>query len=254
MWLFGLWIVAGAWAQQDPVADSLAHRVLQSAGGAEVWADTPYVVFSQATEINGVPNRVVRHVWNRKTNQYRMEVPGPAQDPYVILFNVDTRKGKAYWRATELEPLESLKLVAQAYERFVNDTFWLFLPFFLFDSGVQRTLLPDSSSSDSIQVLHLRFTPQERGAPAEEFYLYVSSGKIVQWKYQGPQDAGFRRFEWRDYGHHTTPAGDLVLSIRKRALGHPYEVTTRGIGFPAELSDDWFTDAEAKLLPKSEGP
>lgn len=245
--IFGLWITAGAWAQQDTVADSLARTVLEFAGGAEVWTSIPYVVFSQTSEISGVPNRIVRHVWNRKTNQYRMEIPGPARHPYVILFNTDTRKGKAYWRAEELESLDSSKKVAEAYQRFVNDTFWLFTPFFLFDSGVQRTFLPDSSR-DSIQVLHLQFTQPDQ-APAKEFYLYVYSGKIVQWKYQASQDAVFRRFEWRDYRDHPTPVGNLILSTRKRALGHPYEVVTRGIGFPAELPETWFTDGEAKLVP-----
>ena len=57
-----LLIAPVTWAQQDPVADSLAQQVFEAAGGSSVWANVPYVVFSQATEINRTPNRVIRHL------------------------------------------------------------------------------------------------------------------------------------------------------------------------------------------------
>ena len=239
-------------AQQDSVADSLARRVMEVAGGAETWSQVPYVIFSQAVEINRIPNRVVRHLWNRKTNQYRMELPGPAGQPYVVLFDIDTRQGKVYWDSVELDPGESSVRIEEAFDRFVNDSFWLLAPMMLFDSGVERTFLPDSSNEE-VDVLHLRFTLPDR-APAEEFYLQIdrSSGQIQQWKYRAPADAPdgpFRVFEWREYEHHPTPGGSLILSTRKRAVGKPHEIVTRAIRFPPEVPNIWFTNGVAKLTP-----
>jgi len=253
----GLLISTAAWSQPDPVADSLARQVFDSAGGAEIWSSVPYVLFSQATEINRIPNRVIRHLWNRKTNQYRMELPGPAGQPYVVLFDLDTRQGKAYWNADELESNEASDWVEKAYRRFVNDSFWFLAPMMLFDSGVERTFLPDSSN-ETEGFLHLRFTLPDR-APAKEFYLQIdrSLGRITQWKYRAPADAPngpFRIFEWRDYGQYTTPGGDLILSARKRSLGKPYEVVTKSIQFPPEVPDAWFTDGSVILTPTPEEP
>ncbi len=246
-----------SWAQLDLRADSLARKVLEAAGGAEVWSNVPYVIFSQATEINREPNRIIRHLWNRKTNQYRMELPGPAGKPYVVLFDIDTRQGTAYWDGVELEPREVSQWIEQAYQRFVNDTFWLFAPMFLFDAGVERSFIADSST-DAVDILHLQFALPDL-APAEEFYLQVdrSSAQIRSWKYRGLADdpeGPFRVFEWRQFERYPTPVGDLLLSTSKRALGHPYEVVTRAIQFPPEVPSNWFTDGVAKLTPSTDSP
>ncbi len=241
-----------SWAQQDTRADSLARKVFESAGGVEVWSSVPYVVFSQATEVNRTPTRIIRHLWNRKTNQYRMELPGPAGKPYVVLFDIDTRQGTAYWDSVELETRETSRWIEEAYQRFVNDTFWLFAPMFLFDAGVERSFLADSSTED-IDILHIRFALPDR-APADEFYLHVarSSGRINLWKYRAPADdpeGPLRIFEWREYDKYPTPAGNLLLSTSKRAFGQPYEVVTRAVQFPSEVPSDWFTEGEPKLTP-----
>ena len=253
--VFALLIATASQAQQDPVADSLARRVMDAAGGAEAWSKASYVLFSQATEINRIPSRVVRHLWNRKTNQYRMELPGPAGEPYVVLFDIDTRQGTVYWDSVELDAAEAAVRIEEAYDRFVNDSFWLLAPLMLFDAGVERTFFPDSSD-ESTDMLHLRFTLPDR-APAEEFYLRIdrTSAQIRQWKYRGPADdpeGPFRIFEWREHESHPVPGDSLILSTRKRSLGKPHEVVTRAIQFPSEVPDIWFTDGDARLTPESE--
>ena len=221
-------------------------------GGQKAWSKAPYVVFSHAVEIDRIPNRVVRHLWNRMTNQYRMEIPGPAGEPYVLLFDLDTRQGTAYWDTVELTVDEASKRIEEAYERYVNDTFWLLAPMFLFDAGVERRVVPDSSFEE-MDILHTRFTLPDR-APASEFYFLVdrSSGLITQWKYRAPLDAPdgpFRVFEWRDYERYPTPGGTLTLSTRKRAFGKPYEVVMKAIRFPSEVPEEWFTEGSPKLTP-----
>lgn len=248
-----LFIATVGFAQQGPLADSLALRVFETAGGAEAWSKVPYVVFSQAVETNRTPIRVVRHLWNRETNQYRMEIPGPADEPYVVLFDIDTRQGSVYWDSFELEPRESSVRIEEAYQRFVHDTFWLLAPMYLFDAGVERSYLPDSSN-DALDVLHIRFSLPDR-APATEFYLYIDrgSGLVTQWKYRAPSDAPdgpLRGFEWRQYESFPSPGGELLLSTRKRALGRPHEVVTRAIQFPREIPEDWLTNGEPKLTPR----
>ncbi len=250
--VLSLFIAVTVWAQEDPVADSLAQRVFEAAGGPDVWSRVPYLAFSYGTEVNRLPGRVIRHLWNRKTNQYRLETPGPTGEPYVILFDVDTRQGKVYWGGAEVGNKETATRVADAFQRFVNDSFWLLTPLRLFDAGVDRAFLPDSSN-EIVDVLRIRFTLPDR-APTDEVYLYVAreTGRIVQWKYRTPADgpdAPLRAFEWRDYTRYVTPVGELVLSTRKRALGRPYEIVTGGIRVPQEVPDDWFTTGEPKLTP-----
>ena len=250
--LLGLCTTEGVMAQPDPVADSLAMKLFDTAGGAETWARVPYLKFDYTHTIGQTPARTIRHLWNRQSNEYRMELPGPMQEPYVVLLDLDTRQGTAYWNGAELEAKESAMYVEDAYRRFVHDTFWLLAPLKLFDPGVERSYLPDSSD-ESTEVLHVRFTLPGY-APAEEYWLFVDkeSGMITKGFYWGPNDSRTtppREFYWLGYEQHRTQFGVVKLSTYKRAAGRPYTLFTNKLQFPSAVAPDMFTSGDPKLSP-----
>ena len=239
-------------AQSDPKADSLALLVYEAAGGAEVWSRVPYVGFNYTHLIDRTTSREVRHMWNRQTNQYRLEVPGPSNEPYVILFDVDTRQGKGYWAGEELVGADLQAQLDFANLRFVHDTFWLLAPLKLFDAGVERAYVPDSSD-DRVDVLNVKFTIPGH-APAEEYWFYINkeSKLVVLCAYRALQDAPdapLRQMVWYGYRQFRTRYGNLVLSTRKSAAGTSSALLTDGIQLPFSVPEDMFVSSAPKLIP-----
>ncbi len=247
-------VCATAKAQERGLApaDSVALRVYAAHGGAEVWEAVPLLGFTYSV-IRGPEKRYTyRHFWNRRTGQYRLELPGPANEPYVILFNVHTGGGRAYWNGSEIPDPTLATLLEQAQVRFSNDTFWLTAPLRLFDPGVRRRLVPDSTT-EALDVLHISFEHEQVG-PGLEYWLYVdkATGRIREWRYRAPddgEDAPLRPFEWADYEEHITPAGVLLFSGFKHAVGMPYGIRTDRIVTPTEVATDMYRSGAPLLTP-----
>ena len=264
LWAFAflVYLAAPARAQRssaqppDAKADSIAMRLLEASGGAVAWAALPYLGFSYSVQRGRDRVHVVRHMWNRRTHEYRMEVPGPTNEPYVVLFNIHTRKGRVYWDGTELDEVESDRQLKAAYARFLNDAFWLVAPFTLFDPGVERTYMADSSNA-SMDVLRIGFTHQAKG-PAQAYLLYIhkATGRLARWSYRDAQGGATRSFAWEGLEERATAAGPLLFATYKRGIGTPFAVVTEEIATPALVEADLFTASAPRLYPDAldQGP
>ncbi len=237
----------------ETYADTVAMRVYEASGGPAAWQALPYLGFNFSVLRQRERGRVIRHFWNRKTGDYRTEIPGPGNAPYVALFNVNTRQGHVYWQGVELDPVEAPKQLEEAYRRFINDTYWLLAPFKLFDPGVNRSYVPDSSDA-FYDVLHLSFGDVGL-TPGDQYWLYVDkeTGRLARWTYVLETEQGMppRSFVWDSYDEHVTPAGALFFATRKRGVGVPYAILTDEVSTPrpAQVPDDMFTAIEQRLTP-----
>ena len=237
-------------APQDSLADALAARVLAAFGGSEAWERLPYIQFSYSVQHGQERVRVIRHLWSRHTGEYRMEIPGPANTPYVVLFNRTARRGKAYWNGLELDDKETDRKLAEAVRRATTDSYPLLAPFLLFDPGVRRSYQADTTggTGDVLQVSH-----QDTDFLAgDQYWLRVdrTTGRVTQWSYRRSgdnPDRPPRTFVWEGYEEHETAAGRLVFSTRKRAEANPFVVFTADIAVPVSVPDDMFTDSAPRL-------
>lgn len=242
----------GPAAPPDSLADALAARVLDAFGGSEAWERLPYIQFSYSVQQGQDRVRVIRHLWSRHTGEYRMEIPGPANTPYVVLFNRNTGRGKAYWNGVELDAKESARRLAEAMRRATTDSYPLLAPFLLFDPGVRRRHRVDTTDSagDVLHVIH----QDTNFLAGDQYWLRVDreTGRVTQWSYRRGEDAPdrpLRSFVWGDYEEHKTAAGTLVFSTRKRAVASPFVIYTEDIAVPASVPDDIFTDSVHRLGP-----
>ena len=241
----------------ETYADSVAMRVYEASGGPAAWQALPYLGFNFSVMTNRERGRVVRHFWNRRTGDYRVEMPGPGSSPYVALFNVNTQQGKIYWEGIEIDPAEAPGQLEESYRRYINDTYWLAVPFKLFDPGVNRTYVPDSSDA-SYDVIHLSFGDVGL-TPGDQYWLYVDkeTGRLARWSYVLESfEPGVppRSFVWGDYEEHVTPAGPLFFSTRKRGIWTPFAIFTDEISTPTAslVPDDIFTAPEQRLTPATD--
>jgi len=235
-------------------ADSVAYRLLQ-AHGADAWATAPFLRFNFGIETPDGTQTIARHLWNRKTGEYRIEWSTEPDSSYVALVNVRKVKngrvaGTVYLNGTELTGSAKKTAHEQAYARFANDTYWLFSPLKVFDPGVNRTYLPDSSTAEH-DVIRLTFDDVGR-TPGDQYWLYVSTetGRLDRWAYhlQGmSEETPAQFYDWTQYKDLQAPGGTVSLSPRKEAIGADRALLTDQLALPSSPPDGAFSNPEPML-------
>jgi len=185
-------------AGSDPAAVEIADRVMAAMGGRRRWDHTRVIAW------NFLGRR--RLMWDKHAQTVRIEyLEGPALD---VALHLDTRAGRAWRAGVEVsDPAELAPLLEAAYAHWVNDSYWLVMPYKLKDSGVTLRWLGERTlGARTFDVLGLSFqgvglTPQNR------YELLVSRDRalIEQWSWYENAADPTPRFtlpwdNWRSYG------------------------------------------------------
>jgi hypothetical protein len=137
---------------------------------------------------------------------------------YVVLFDLDTRKGRAWLDGREQEDPE--KLLEYGYGRFINDTYWLLVPAKMLDPGV--TLEAAGSRTDECGRTYdgVRLAFDAVGlTPGDQYWLWVDrdTGLVDLWQMQlqsmKPEDPKLE-YRFREYER----IGGLLLSLSKPSV------------------------------------
>ncbi|MFQ5743376.1 MAG: hypothetical protein ACE5HV_07290 [Acidobacteriota bacterium] len=214
--------------RSDPEAITVAERMLEAIGGWQAWERTRYLRFGFVVEQEGERAAVSpQHLWDRWTSDYRLEggrrIDGrPSQG--LVLLNLDSHEGSAYTRSGSGDWVAvSENAVAAwldwAHGRFINDTYWLLMPYKLQDKGVILKAAP-SETIDGVEynVVHLSFDKVGR-TPGDQYWAFIDpkTWLMARWGYvlQGtePPRTEWAWTEWEPYGR-------LMLS-RTKVLQDP---------------------------------
>jgi hypothetical protein len=190
----------------DARATAVADRVMEALGGDEAWSRTRYLRFDFAVEREG--KTVVRrsHSWDKWTGRYRLEATTREAEPYVVLMNINTKAGRAWLKGAELHGEEAKKYLEQGHAIWVNDTYWLLMPYKMKDPGVILTLDGvEKKGADAWDKVLLTFdnvglTPKDR------YWAYVNrkTGLVERWDYvlkgEAKPPTTFTWRNWKKYG------------------------------------------------------
>mgnify|MGYP006271505295 FL=1 len=219
------------------------------AHGADAFQQAPYLRFNFAVEQGGSAGAPIRHLWNRSTGDYRVEWT-QNDSLYVALVNVndvtdDAAAGTVYYDGAAIEGARGTQLRAQAYRRYINDTYWLLAPLKVMDPGVNRVVAADSADATH-QVLHLTFGDVGL-TPGDEYWLYVNreTGQLDRWAFHlqsMPESAPPSVFDWTDYQTLETPNGTVRLATRHEAQGGPVAILTNTLALPPSVPEGAFSD------------
>ncbi len=189
-------------AGSDAKAIEIADQVMAAMGGRDAWDATRYIrwrFFGRRF-----------HVWDKHTGRIRIEGVGREdQKPYVILMNLHAKEGRAWRDGTEItDPTELAKMIDGGESAWINDSYWIAMPYKLKDSGVTLKYAGSGEMEDgrSAEVLQLTFEGVGR-TPENKYLVYVASdsGLVEQWDFY-PQAADAEpRFKvpwhnWQRYG------------------------------------------------------
>lgn len=214
----------------ESAGDSLALRVYEAHGGA-AWERAPYLRFDFAVEQGEQENVVAQHLWNRETGAYRVEWSRNGTD-WVALLDLHSDDeppvGTVFEDGQEVAGTAAEEPLQQAYQRYINDTYWLLAPLKVLDPGVNRTYDAEASTSDR-EVLHLTFGDVGL-TPDDQYWLHIDpeTNRITGWAFHlgnMPDDAERRAFDWVHEVPFETDAGTVYLHTRKESTEDAVAIT-----------------------------
>jgi serine/threonine-protein kinase len=237
-------------APSDPRAVAIAGRVMQALGGTESWKRTRYLRFDFAVEREGKTVVSRAHTWDRWTGRYRLEArtksgerPRKEGDPYVVLTNINTKEGSVHLKGKRLEGDEEKKYLELAYAIWVNDTYWLLMPYKMRDPGVILAYDGEEKIGDEAWDRVVLTFDNVGLTPKDKYWAYVNrtTGIVDKWEYilnGGPGPA--IPWVWKDWTRHGTIllASDRVSQQENARIHFPV------LEAPASVPDRVFTSPE----------
>jgi len=188
-------------AGSDARAIEIADATMEAMGGREAWDATRYIRWKF------FGRRL--HVWDKHTGRIRVEGVGREDEkPYVILMNLQSMEGRAWRDGEELSGEAQAEMLDNGEAAWINDSYWIAMPYKLKDSGVTLKYAGAGEMQDnrSAEVLELTFAGVGR-TPENRYKVYVANdtGLVEQWDFYADASDPEPRFQipwhnWQDYG------------------------------------------------------
>jgi hypothetical protein len=199
--------------ESDAKAIEIADIVMEASGGRATWDNTDLFQW------RFFGNRL--HTWNKATGDVIIE---SEKDSFRYELNLNTMEGKAVVKGeVQSDPEAKGKMLQKAKEMWINDSYWIFLPYKLKDSGVTLKYLGEGETSDGRAAEKLQLTFQEVGVtPENKYVVYVDkeSNLVSQWDFYTKFDDKEPRFSnpWAEYKSYE---GLMISSSRggERGMG-----------------------------------
>ena len=109
---------------------------MEALGGKEAWKNTHYLRFDFAVEREGKTVASRAHTWDKWTGRYRLEGTDREGKTFVGPHEPQHQGGTALKDGKPVEGEELKKQLERAYGAWVNDTYWLLMPYKMKDPGV----------------------------------------------------------------------------------------------------------------------
>ncbi|MDY7095641.1 MAG: hypothetical protein SX243_21920 [Acidobacteriota bacterium] len=225
----------------DETAQEWAHRVLEALGGAQAWSDTRALSFSFA----GFRS----HWWDRQTGAHRYE--GTTREEgqhYVVLHNLHDRKGKVFLDGELISGRDAEEWLDQAYSAWINDTYWLLMPYKLQDPGVHLTY---EGVQDFQGKPHETLLMSFEGVgltPGDRYWVYVDpqTHLVAGWSYileSYEADRPATAWAWGDWQRY----GEILLASERSQVGGDRQLPMQDIAVYDQLPASIFEDPSPQL-------
>jgi hypothetical protein len=224
-------------ANSDKKAIEIADEVMKAMGGRKNWDDTHFLTW------NFFGKRTL--VWDKWSGDVRLEMPAKEMK---ILMNINTNQGRVQQGGIAMTQPDSLaKYLKIGKETWINDAYWLIMPFKLKDSGVTLKYMGDGKTEVGGNADILQLTFDKVGVtPQNKYLVYVdkSSRLVTQWSYfeKNTDEAPKFTTPWANY----FPYGKVILSFDRgnnRKLSNIYSYNK----LPKEVFTA-FTPVDVKAL------
>lgn len=220
-------------------AQVIAAQVMDAMGGKENWDNTRYLRFS----FFGFRT----HHWDKWTGRYRVSwTDRDSKKDHVILMNLNTKEGKAFVDGKEVTDAEEIdQYMTRAERAWINDTYWLLMPYKLQDPGVSLTYDGETEMDGKMyDKLHLSFD-NVGVTSGDEYWAYINKETHLmdKWEFllqmrEGQEERSRGEWKWNNWERH----GKILLSAEREGTDGAKRAHT-DVGVFAHMDDAVFSSA-----------
>jgi len=235
-------------ASPDPQAQEVAERLMKALGGKENWEKARYLRFDFVVEQKGKVVGDFKHLWDRYTGRYRVQGTTDKGQIYTVLFqDINTKKGDAFLNAVPVADKDKQKFLDMGYERFINDSYWLLMPYKWRDPGVNLKYA-GTAKGDHGQVWDkvLLTFGQVGLTPKDRYWAFINqkTGMMDKWEFilqgQKAPPSAFEWMNWQDFE-------GIKLCTEMKAQKQPLRILFRNVAVLHSMEDKPFTSVDAHL-------
>jgi hypothetical protein len=215
-------------ANSDPAAIELADSIMAAMGGRENWDKTRFISWNFFGRRN--------LVWDKTEGRVRIE---SMPDSTLYLVNLNTLEGRVRIKGQELTEPDSLKkMLERGKNIWINDSYWLVMPYKLKDTGVTLKYLGEDTAANGLMCNILELTFKNVGVtPDNKYRVYVDlkDNLVKQWAYykDAAQDSASQVWPFDNYKKY----GDILISADRSDKKGPANVRVDD-----KLPDETFTE------------
>lgn len=234
--------------EADALSASIVKDLTDALGGQQTWDRVPNFRFDFVVVNNGREIARFKHWWDKQHSQCRVEGPDDKGRTVAAIFNLLTMKGKTFTDGIiDTDSSNIAAIIKNGYERWVNDTYWVVMPFKLRDPGtrLKHARTEENEGGDTVDVLELSFAPGVGLTPEDRYWLHVNrkTHLIEKWEYlltgHKPPPQGSTWESW-------SSIGPLKFSLARRFEGKPVMLRFENVTAPATMDPAVFTNARLK--------
>jgi len=236
-----------ALAASPPAADidaesaGIVRAMTDAMGGQQTWDRLPCFRFDFVVVRDGKDVARFRHWWDKRSGRCRVEGPDDQGKQVTAIFTLADKKGTAFVEGLgESDSARVAAIIQNGYERWVNDTYWIMMPFKLRDPGVRIRYARNERTLETVyDVLELSFAPGTGLTSDDRYWLFVNrrTHLIDRWEFvltgQKPPPSGASWEAW-------TSLGPVTLSLQRRFQGKPVMLRFENVAAPLSFEESVF--------------
>jgi hypothetical protein len=232
--------------EADALSASVAKQLTDAMGGQAAWEQLPYVRFDFVVVSEGQERARFRHWWDKRRGRVRVEGPDDKGQMVAAVFGLADRKGISFTAGMpDTDSASIANHIQNGYERWVNDTYWLMMPFKLRDPGtnLKHARTETGDGGQAYDVLELSFRPGVGLTSGDRYWLYVNRAThlIDRWEFvltgREPPPQGSSWEEW-------TSVGPVRLSLLRRFKDRPAMLRFENVSAPESMDEKVFTHSK----------
>ena len=235
--------------EMDAESKEVVQSITDAMGGQQTWDRLPYFRFDFVVVKDMKEVARFKHWWDKAHGRCRVEGPDDQGQTVTAIFNLADKKGRAFTEGiVETDTTNVKNIIENGYERWVNDTYWIMMPFKLHDPGVRLKHVrdqQDEGGGETYDVLELSFASGVGLTPQDRYWIYVNQRThlIDRWEYlltgQKPPPQGSSWESW-------TSIGPIQLSLARRFKGKPVMIRFENVATPTTMDETVFTNSRLK--------
>jgi hypothetical protein len=169
----------------DPKAVAIADEVMTALGGKTAWDALPGLRWSFGSMLGDSVRSTRRHAWDKKTGQHRVDGVNRMGQHFTFIHTAgDSNSGMAWMNGTRIEGDSLHKLLTRANALWINDTYWMLMPYKLRDPGVTLRYAGDTTMAGAtfdrlaLSFDHVGLTP------GDHYWVYVDRAdhRVKYWE------------------------------------------------------------------------